>query len=231
MGRERSTLIELLVVIAIIAILAAMLLPALNRARDKGKDISCRNNLKTMGIATVLYADSLDGWIPYADTAMRPFGGVQIKFFHQRLAYFSDSNPNIFRCPKAGPEEGRNSESGSGEDWMYRIAGTDRNNGLADGKPCRLTYDSIVNISGVIGYGSWGPHKLGRCVVPGKTVHIVDGQGPTTTVWTMKAFSAASFAQNWRHNMGCNILLLDGHVEQIALRKIDGYKFTDPEKH
>jgi type II secretory pathway pseudopilin PulG len=54
----------LLVVIAIIAILAAMLLPALGRAKEASKRVSCLNNLHQMGLAVVMYADDYNGYVP-----------------------------------------------------------------------------------------------------------------------------------------------------------------------
>ena len=103
-GRRRAfTLIELLVVIAIIAILAAMLLPALARAKAKAKGIHCLSNLRQLGIATFMYADDYRDTLLFASGSMTSYqpgvwmgGGLD---FNGGNASNWDPNVDIYRSP------------------------------------------------------------------------------------------------------------------------------------
>ena len=92
------TLIELLVVIAIIALLMAILLPSLNRARDQGKAVTCRSNLKQIGLALTLYAGDNSGKFPRN-------GGVWILKFMPYIGGQGDKDQDyremgVYNCPK-----------------------------------------------------------------------------------------------------------------------------------
>ena len=102
MKRKGFTLIELLVVVAIISILAGMLLPALNRAREKARQTVCLNNLKQLGLATHMYANDFDGYLP-PGTGIVNYGdgsGTTYDIWEARITSGTGYSPGaIYRGP------------------------------------------------------------------------------------------------------------------------------------
>jgi len=118
LARGAFTLIELLVVIAIIAILAAMLLPVLGRAKETGRSIACENNLRQLGITSQMYAGDYQDTLPPRNSTDR---------WPDKFYDLYGKNLKILLCPSEPtntPETGRLSNNVADAAWRsYFING------------------------------------------------------------------------------------------------------------
>lgn len=186
---NKFTLIELLVVIAIITILAAMLLPALSKARGSARGILCVSNLKQIGLTNFSYANDFDGFLVSG-------------YWYDRIWLYTGLKRkadvySIFRCPDQKKSD------------CYKI-------NLADGGSVWTSYGYNYQY---LYDGTGGPVKLSSLPKPDQMLMWAGSEGDLTHAkgsWVIHPMrTAAYFSQQVasRHDNGSNIVFADGRVK------------------
>ena len=206
--RSSFTLIELLVVIAIIAILAGMLLPALNSARKKARFASCANNFKTVGLGMQLYSADWDDHLPKnigENSDPKKFWTINIAtYINQQLeAGWLTKKTKVYSCP----ENAANRKNSEGYDFMRggnkRIMAT---NWMLDGGGSYPTAAAYSHLKGKI-YAKISKFKKSPSLVR----HVFAYQGNYTAGFT--GGSAPTCELKFPHQgERANLLFADGHV-------------------
>jgi len=218
---EGFTLIELLVVVAIIAVLIALLLPALAKARDQAMNVHCKNNLRQLFVAGVQYADDHDGFLPLIYDPVRDvrwYHELQyLKYIRGRLindgTYWGTYTIEVAACPLPGFSRyyGRN-QAGvghwQGSTWIldtWSIGLHDQRYALYNNPSAKvLMGDSWVTYAGIAigGGGEWTWYIAG----------LMAGLDQQYT-W---------YRPEPRHAFGANFCMADGHVKRLTPQETGG---------